>query len=112
MKDAKLPALRFFALLLMLPGLTGLIVSAMISAHYLDTMPRMPVPAEMRLTPRNVHGIVIYQTEQEDRRLDVIEYSSVGVFVTGLGFGLVYLRKWGLSNAIEADDEGLTAEES
>jgi hypothetical protein len=112
MNDTNLPTLRFFSLLLMLPGLTGLIISAMISAHYLATMPRMPVPAEMRMTPRNVHGTVIYQTAEEDRKLDIIEYSSVVVFIGGLGMGLVYLRKWGLSSALEADDESFTAEES
>lgn len=111
MKDAYLPALRFVALVLLLPGLVGLIVSAMFSAHYLETMPRMPVPAEMRMVPRNVHGIVIYQTEQEDRRLNVIEYSSVATFLTGLGLGLIYLRKWGISSALQADEEELSPEE-
>jgi hypothetical protein len=93
------------ALALILPGLAGLIVSAMISVHYLDTMPRWPSPQELRTVPRNIHGIVVYQTIAEDRRLDMIEYSSVGVFVAGLGLGLVYLEKWGARQAAVTEEE-------
>jgi hypothetical protein len=95
MKAAQLALLRFVALLLILPGLAGLIISAMISAHYLDTMPRWPTLADGRVVARDIHGIVVYQTEAENRNLSMIEYSSVGVFVVGLGLGLVYLEKWG-----------------
>jgi hypothetical protein len=95
MKAAKLATLKFFALLFLLPGLAGLIVSAMISTHYLDIMPRWPVPEEHRMVPRGIHGVTVYQTSAEDRALDAIEYSSVGVFLVGLALGLVYLEKWG-----------------
>ena len=94
MKGAQLATLRFISLLFLLPGLAGLILAAMISTHYLEIMPRWPAPEEMRMTPRNINGTVIYQTEEEDRRLNLIEYSSVGVFVVGLGLGLVYLEQW------------------
>jgi hypothetical protein len=94
-----------FALALILPGLAGLIVSAMISVHYLDTMPKWPSPRELRTVPRNIHGSVVYQTAEEDRKLNLIEYSSVGVFVVGLGLGLVYLEMWGARQAREADEE-------
>ena len=77
MKAARLVTLKFFALLFLLPGLAGLIISAMISMHYLDTMPRWPVPEENRVVPRGIHGITIYQTPAEDRELNLIEYSSV-----------------------------------
>jgi hypothetical protein len=108
MKAAQLAALRFFALLFLLPGLGGLIVSAMISTHYLDAMPRSPMLDEGRIVPREIHGIVVYQTQEEDRRLNLIEYSSVGVFVIGLGLGLVYLEKWGsLQARVRADDNEL-----
>jgi hypothetical protein len=107
MKSAQLAALKFFALLFILPGLAGLIFSAMISTHYLEVMPRGPVLVEGRIVPREIHGIVVYQTADEDRRLNLIEYSSVGVFVVGLGLGLVYLEKWGSlqSRAGEEDAE-------
>lgn len=107
MNSERLARLKTFALALMLPGLAGLIVSAMISVHYLDTMPRWPAPAALRTVPRNIHGIVVYQTKQEDRRLDLAEYCSVGVFLAGLGLGLVYLEQWGARQALQSreDDE-------
>ena len=91
----QLSAMRRISLALILPGLAGLIVSSMISVHYLDTLPRWPSPQDLRTIPRNIHGIVVYQTASEDRRLDLIEYSSIGVFLPGLVLGLVYLEKWG-----------------
>ena len=95
MSTRQLATLKAIALALMAPGLTGLIVSGMISVHYLETMPRLPSAQEMRFIPRNIHGTVVYQTEAEDRSLNLIEYSSAGVFLAGLGLGLTYLEKWG-----------------
>ena len=105
MKAAQLGTLKFFALLFMLPGLAGLIVSAMISTHYLDTMPKWPSPDEMRMTPRNINGTVVYQTVEEDQRLNLIEYGSVGVFLIGLGLGAVYLEQWGSARSAATEDE-------
>ena len=108
MKPAQLATLKFFSLLFLLPGLAGLILSAMISTHYLDTLPRWVTPEQMRVVPRNINGTVVYQTVQEDRTLSVIEDSSVGVFVVGLGLGLVYLEKWGSSRVeLGEEDEAL-----
>jgi hypothetical protein len=98
------------SLLFLLPGLAGLIFSAMISTQYLETLPKGPDPDQMRMTPRNIHGIVVYQTEQEDTRLTVLEDSSVAVFLLGLGTGLVYLRKWGIAQALGSEDEDRAAE--
>jgi hypothetical protein len=53
---------------------------------------------------------VIYQTEEEDRRLNEIEFASVGVFILGATLGLVYLGKWGMTRAIAADDEDAASE--
>ncbi len=105
MKPAQMAALKFFSLLFLLPGLAGLIVSAMISTHYLDTLPKWPAPDQMRITPRDIHGTVVYQTVEENRRLNLLEYSSVGVFLIGLGLGFVYLAKWGIVHALGADDD-------
>ncbi len=88
-----------------MPGLAGLIVSAMISVRYLERLPTMPDPAELRMTPRNIHGTVVYQTTDEDLRLTIMEDTSVSVFLVGLGLGLVYLRIWGTSNAINANED-------
>jgi len=102
--------LRFFSLLFLLPGLAGLLYSATVSTSYLQNLPKTPQPAEMRLIPRNIHGIVIYQTQDEDRRLTVMEDASLGVFLVGLTLGLVYLRKWGMAHALGAEDEELARE--
>jgi hypothetical protein len=107
MKLAKMAALRILALVFLLPGLGGLVVSAVISTSYLDTLPRSPAPEELRTVPRNIHGTVIYQTAKEDRRLSIMEDSSVSVFVIGLGLGLFYLARWGniRSSELEIDDD-------
>jgi len=105
MASARLASLKFFALLFLLPGLAGLLVSAMISTHYLDTMPRLPVPEQNRVVPRGIHGTTVYQTAAENRDLDLIEYSSVGIFLVGLGLGVVYLEKWGAMQSREAEEE-------
>jgi hypothetical protein len=111
MKTAQLAALRFFALLFILPGLAGLIVSAMISTHYLQVMPRGPVLVDGRIAPRQIHGIVVYQTAEENSKLNLIEYSSVGVFVIGLCLGLVYLEKWGSLQPRVSEEEGELVED-
>jgi len=101
----RLAALKFFALLFLLPGLAGLIVSAMISTHYLDTMPRQPALEQHRIVPRGIHGITIYQTRKEDRDLSAIEYTSVGIFVTGLAIGLIYMENWGSMQSRAAEEK-------
>jgi hypothetical protein len=105
MKPAQMGTLKFFSLLFLLPGLAGLIVSAMISTHYLDTLPKVPAPDQMRITPRNIHGILVYQTAEENRRLSLMEDVSVGVFLIGLGIGCVYLAKWGIVQALGAEED-------
>jgi hypothetical protein len=112
MKAGQLATLRFFSLLFMLPGLAGLVISAVISTHYMDTLPRWPNPESMRIVPRNINRSVVYQTQEEDRRLDLLEYSSVGVFVIGLSMGLVYLEKWGGFRAQELEEEELSEQSS
>ena len=109
---AQLRSLRSLSLFLVLPGLLGLIVSATISVHYLDTLPKLPHPEELRMTARNIHGTIVYQTAEEDRQLSLMEDSSVGVFLVGLGLGLVYLWKWGIVDAIGAGEDDLAREES
>lgn len=104
MGSARLGALKFFALLFLLPGLAGLIISAMVSTRYLETLPRYPVLEENRVVPRGIHGVTVYQTPAENHKLNLLEYSSVGVFSIGLVVGLVYLEKWG-SLQVRSEDE-------
>jgi hypothetical protein len=110
MKTSRLPALKFFALLFLLPGLAGLITSAVISAHYLDILPRWPSPEVQRIIPREIHGTTVYQTVKEDQKLNVIEYSSVGVFLLGLVIGVIYLEQWGAAQSRGADEESRMTE--
>jgi hypothetical protein len=108
MKPAHLAKLRVFSLYFLLPGLAGLIVSALVSANYLDTLPKWPAPEEMRMTPRDIHGVIVYQTVEEDRNLNLMEYSSICVFLVGLASGFVYLEKWNRARVSEAErDEEL-----
>lgn len=105
MKAARLAALKFFALLFLLPGLAGLITSSIISMHYLDTMPRWPVPEQYRTVPRGIHGDTVYQTPAENRKLSLAENSSVGVFLVGLVLGVVYMEKWGAMQGCDEREE-------
>jgi hypothetical protein len=97
--------LRLLALLFLLPGLAGLIVSAAMSTYYLQSLPAKPMPIAMRMTPRNIHGTIVYQTKREDEMLTAMEYTSIGVFLVGLSLGLVHMRKWGIAHAISAEVE-------
>ena len=89
MKTAQLATLRFISLLFLLPGLAGMVISTMVSMHYMDTLPKSPAPEELRTTPRNINGYVVFQTAEEDQRLTFLEYTSVGAFAIGLGLGLL-----------------------
>src|SRR5579871_3723110 len=109
-KVQKLRRIRILSLSFLLPGLAGLVISAMVSMHYMETLPRSPMPAELRMTPRNVDGVVVYQTVEENRRLDLMEYGSVAVFLVGLTLGLVYMRKWWIDYAIGSEDDDLIEE--
>lgn len=102
---SQVATLRFFSLLLLLPGLAGMILSAVISAEYLQKLPHWPVPAAGEVIPRDIHGVAVYQTEQESQKLNRIEFSSVGFLALGAALGLVYLEKWSAERAREAEDE-------
>jgi hypothetical protein len=110
MKTARLATLRFFSLLFLLPGLAGLVISAMVSMHYMDTLPKLPAPEELRTVPRSINGVVVFQTVEEDRRLDFLEYTSTGIFVIGLGLSFVYLEKWGSYRSQEAEEDNELSE--
>jgi len=104
MKASGLSTLKFFSLLFLLPGIAGLIFSAMVSTQYASTLPQAPVPEDRRMTPRNIHGTVVFQTDQEDLRLTVYEDASLFVFCVGMALGLIYLEKWGSRQLQTAED--------
>ncbi len=94
MGSKNLPLYKFFALLFLIPGLFGMVVSAVMSTTYLATLPRFPDPAVMRMTPRDIHGVTIYETTGEDNTLTRLQYGSLGFFLLGMVLGVVYLEKW------------------
>ena len=102
MNRSQLASLRVFSLVFLLPGL---VLSAMLSTHYPDALPRRPAPEELRMTPRSIHGVVVCQTDAEDRRLSLCEDASVGIFVVGLLPGAVYLEKWGSTRVRTAEED-------
>lgn len=112
MNRAKLTVLKFFALLFLLPGLGGLVFSAMVSTDYLEDLPKSPQPSERRMTPRNIHGTIVYQTIEEDQQLSIMEYTSVSIFIVGLVLGIVYLEKWSSARQLEMDSDLLEEAEA
>ena len=68
------------------------------------------MPEQYRIVPRGIHGITIYQTPKENRNLNVIEYISVGIFVTGFVIGVIYLEKWGSMQSRAGEEESDLAE--
>lgn len=112
MKNATLSTLRYISLLFLLPGLAGLVLSTSMSTDYLRTLPRQPDLPTMRMYPRNIHGVIVYETQSEDQKLSIIEYGSTTIFFIGLATGLIYLRKWGNARAVEAEEEDLITDEN
>jgi hypothetical protein len=85
----KIVLLRFFALLMFLPGLAGLVANAGLSTHYFDTRSREPEPASLRTVPRSLNGQVVYLTEREDKQLDLLRYYGLRGFGIGIGLGVL-----------------------
>ena len=105
MKAARLTILKIFALAFLLVGLAGLIASATISTHYLDVLPTSPAPGEGRTVPRDIHGLIVYQTAKQDRILSTCEWTAVGIFLVGLTLSAIYLEKWGSIQVGDGEEE-------
>ena len=104
MQDAKMAKLKLTALCFLLPGLAGLLISSMISVSYVKNLPKMPDPPTMRMIPRLIDGVTVYQTAAENRRLNIVEASTTTVAFIGLVLSLVYLKKWGIARALEGQE--------
>ena len=70
--------------LLALPALCIFLYSGLISNQYLHTLPRQPNPDAHRVYPRNIHGIVVFQTYSEREYLDALCDGSIAAFFVGL----------------------------
>jgi hypothetical protein len=78
-----------------LVGLAGIAWTAGLWNLQLKTLPRIPNQKTGRIYPRNIHGIVVYQTRAENDRLETIQYSSITVFAIGFFTLFLYERRWG-----------------
>ena len=76
-------------------GLAGILWTSSIWYHYQRTLPRRPDPVAGHVYPLNVHGIVVYQTRDERKWLDEIQYSSIAVFAVGALIGALHQKKFG-----------------
>ena len=104
-KNNSLSLLQFFSLLFLVPGIFGLVVSTILSTSYLATLPRIPDPQSLRMTPREIHGVTVFETVQEDQTLTRVEYATLGCFIVGLVFGVMYIEKRSAMRAIETEQE-------
>ena len=75
-------------------GLTGILCTAVLWTHQLHTLPRSPDQMSGRIYPRNIHGIVVYQTRSESDRLEIVQYGSIGIFAVSFLMSLYYKNKW------------------
>jgi hypothetical protein len=78
-------------------GLAGILCTAVLWTYQLHTLPRSPDERIGRTYPRNIHGIVVYQTRSESSLLETIQYGSVGIFAVSLMMSLYYKNKWDAS---------------
>ena len=85
---------RTMAIVLMVPGLAVWVYSGTIWNQYLRALPRTPDQTTGRVYPRNIHGIIVFQTHAEQRRLDLTQDISIGVFFLGLLIGALEERNW------------------
>ena len=71
----------------MVPGLAVWIYSGTIWNQYLHTLPHAPDQTTEGVYPRNIHGIVVFQTHTELLRLELTQDVAIGVFFLGLLIG-------------------------
>jgi formate hydrogenlyase subunit 6/NADH:ubiquinone oxidoreductase subunit I len=103
MKIRESEGYRSISLIFLVIGTLGMFLSTAISTHFRTTLPTTPIPEEQRMTPRNISGVIVYETDDEDRKLDLIEYSSALTFAFGACLGCVYAARWGTARAIGDD---------
>jgi len=93
MKTAQLAMLRAVALCLTCSALAGLLTSAAISTHYRKSLPTFPIPAEFRMTPRNIAGVIVFLTEGEERQLTQVKLFSAATLLAGLAVSALYMER-------------------
>jgi hypothetical protein len=77
-------------LIVWLIAFVGIMWASYLSSTYQATLPRYPDPVAGRIYPRNIHGVVVYQTRDQRDRIDRIEYSWIVMLVAM--FALIAIR--------------------
>ncbi len=86
---------RWIGIAVGLVGLAGILWTAAIWNQYLTMLPRQPAPEMGNIYPLNIHGIIVYQTQQERDRRERIQYSSIGLFAVSALMAAMRETKWG-----------------
>jgi hypothetical protein len=86
---------KYFIIALLYFGLAGCLWTFGMWNYQLDTLPRPPNPARGSIYPRNIHGVIVYQTLSERDRLERIQRAAIGVYGLGLLLSLLHRKIWG-----------------
>jgi hypothetical protein len=97
--------LRIVSLLLLISGTCGMFCSAVLVMSELQGLPRFSNPAERRVIPRDLLGVTVYQTADENGQLTTLENWSAGAFTAGLLLWLLYVQKRGLAQGLGSDPD-------
>ena len=79
--------------MLFFSGLAIWLYTATIWDTYLHTLPRVADSRLGRIYPRNIHGIVVFQTHAEERRLDGTMFTGFALALLGGGIGTLVERR-------------------
>ncbi len=85
---------RVVSISLMMPALLAWIYATGLESDYAKVLPRLPNPTVGRVYPRNIHGVVVFQTYAERMKVNLTEGISIGVFFVGLLIGGLEERHW------------------
>jgi hypothetical protein len=76
-------------LIVFLIAVVGIMWGDHLSSKYWATLPRQPDAVAGRIHPRNIHGVVVYQTRAQRDRIDRTVYVSFAGIVTAfVSFGI------------------------
>jgi hypothetical protein len=78
---------RVISLFLMLPGFCMFLYGRNIWDNYRRDLPRSADPVAGRIYPLNIHGIIVFQTQQEKTRLEIFDKAGIAIFFGGLAVG-------------------------
>lgn len=79
-------------------ALAGMFWAFYLQSKYQSALPKREDVAAGRIYPLNVHGIVVWQTRNEDRTRKQIEYSSVVVLFAVVFVQQLFRRALGISS--------------